>query len=226
MQSSASPSLVHRFQPAGTIGSQPSPGLLLLHGRGADELDLLGLAPALDPRLAIVSARAPFALGAGHHWYEVLDIGHPEARSFRRSLALLDAFSTEIVARYDLDPTQLYVLGFSQGAMMAAALTLTQPERFAGTLALSGYLPLHAGLPFEAGAQTGKAWFVAHGELDPVIPISFGRESRDFLTSVEADLTYHEYPIPHTISDAEMNDIAHWLRSRLDIAATSRVGAG
>jgi phospholipase/carboxylesterase len=135
---------------------------------------------------------------------------------------LLDSFSIGIVARHQIEPTQLYVLGFSQGAMMAGALTLTQAERFAGTVALSGYLPLHAGLTLDAGRQAGNAWFVAHGERDPVIPVSFGRESRDYLAAAGADLTYREYPIPHAISDAELSDIARWLSARLDSAAGAK----
>ena len=208
--------LVHHYQPPRAAPSGLAPGLLLLHGRGADELDLLGLAPALDPRLALISARAPFDLGFGYHWYELLDIGRPEARTFRRALELLDAFSAEIVPRYALDPARLYLLGFSQGAMMAGTLALTRPERVAGTLALSGYLPLHAGLPLEPARQAGKAWFLAHGERDPVIPVGFGRESRDYLSATGADLSYHEYPIPHAIGEAELADLARWLAARLD----------
>jgi phospholipase/carboxylesterase len=223
MQPSLPTSLAHRFEPARAAGSGPTPGLLLLHGRGADELDLLGIVPALDSRLAVVSARAPFELGFGYYWYELLDIGRPEERSFRQALALLDAFSVEMLTRYQLEPTQLYVLGFSQGAMMAGALALTQPDRFAGTLALSGYLPLHAGLTLEASQQAGNAWFVAHGERDPVIPVGFGRESRDYLSSAGADLTYREYPIPHAISDAELADIAQWLTLRMDAVAHAGV---
>jgi phospholipase/carboxylesterase len=211
--------LTHVHQPPRAAVRGAPPGLLLLHGRGADEHDLLGLAPALDPRLAIISARAPFDLGFGYHWYELLDIGRPEARTFRRALELLDTFSAEIITHYGLDPTQLYVLGFSQGAMMSGTLTLTRPERIAGTLALSGYLPLHAGLPLEPARQAGRAWFVAHGERDPVIPVGFGRESRDYLTAAGADLAYHEYPIPHAISDEELSDAARWLTARLDAAA-------
>jgi phospholipase/carboxylesterase len=216
MQSSTPASLVYRFQPARATLAGPAPGLLLLHGRGVDEQDLLGLAPALDPRLAVVSARAPYSLGAGYHWYELLDIGRPEERSFRQALELLDAFSAGITARHGLNPAQLYVLGFSQGAMMAGALALTQPARFAGTVALSGYLPLHAGLALDATRQADRAWFVAHGEHDPVIPVSFGRESRDYLTAAGANLTYREYPIPHAISDTELADVASWLSTRLD----------
>jgi phospholipase/carboxylesterase len=216
---------VHYFEPARAASNGPAPALLLLHGRGADELDLLGIVPALDPRLAIVSARAPFELGFGYYWYELLDIGRPEERSFRRALELLDAFSVEIATRYQLEPTQLYVLGFSQGAMMAGALALTKPDRVAGTVALSGYLPLHAGLTLDATRQADTAWFVAHGERDPVIPVGFGRESRDFLSSAGADLTYHEYPIPHAINDAELADVARWLTQRVDAATATHSGA-
>ena len=209
-------SLVHQHQSPRAGSDGRPPGLLLLHGRGADELDLFGLAPALDSRLAVVSARAPFGLGFGYHWYDLLDIGRPEPATFERGLALLGAFAAEIAAGYGLDPARLYLLGFSQGAMMSGALALTRPERVAGVVALSGYLPLHAELTFDAAAQAGKPWFVAHGTQDPVIPVGFGRESRDWLSAHGADLTYREYPMPHAISDAELAEVAAWLTARLD----------
>lgn len=192
-----------------------SPGLLMLHGRGADEHDLLGLAGALDPRLLVVSARAPRPLGPGHHWYELGEVGRPEPETFGRSLALLHEFIPEVVAGYDIDPGRLFLLGFSQGAMMSGAVALTRPDLAAGAVLLSGYLPLHAGLPIQEEQLAGYPFFVAHGSYDPVIPVAFGREARDYLTRVGADLTYREYPTDHRIVEPELAEIAAWLTARM-----------
>ena len=191
------------------------PGLLMLHGRGADEHDLLGMAGALDPRLLVVSARAPLPLGWGHHWYELVDVGRPEPETFARSLSLLHEFIPAVVAGYNIDPARLFLLGFSQGAMMSGAVVLTRPELAAGAVLLSGYLPLHAGLPIQEERLKGFPFFVAHGTRDPVIPVAFGREARDYLTGVGADLTYREYPTDHRIVEPELAEVAVWLTARI-----------
>lgn len=212
--------LVHRAMPPRTPAPEgsASPALLLLHGRGSNELDLLGLAQELDPRLLVISARAPFRLDYGFHWYGLLEVGRPEPRSFAQGLELLEEFSQQIVDGYGLDPKRLFLLGFSQGAMMAGSLTLKAPERVAGTVMLSGYLPLHTGLEVEPARLAGQPFFIAHGAYDSVIPIGFGREAKEYLADLGAELTYREYPIDHQVSDWELRDVDEWLTTRLDAA--------
>ena len=209
-------SLIHRMIPARQPADGPAPALLLLHGRGADEQDLLGLAPYLDPRLTIVSARAPHRRSVGHHWYDLIAVGAPEPSSYATGREQLDRFVDEIVPHYDLDPARLYALGFSQGAMMTGGLLLTRPEGLAGAIMLSGYLPLGLGLPTREEAVAGAPVFLAHGVHDSVIPIRYGRQARDELTRLRADLTYREYPMDHMIAPDELSDIAAWLTARLD----------
>ncbi len=219
-------SLTHRVVLPRVASDGPAPGLLVLHGRGADEGDLLGLVTELDLRLLIVSARAPFPLGPGFHWYDLLAIGRPEPGSFERSRDLLGRFLGEIVDGYGIDPERLFLLGFSQGAMMSGTLLLTRSEAVAGAVLLSGYLPLHAGLAIVPASVRAKPVFVRHGIRDDVIPVAFGRESRDFLASAGASLDYGEYPIGHQISDQEVTDVAGWLTTLLDGAPEAVTGAG
>jgi phospholipase/carboxylesterase len=110
---------------------------------------------------------------------------------------------------------QMYLLGFSQGAMMSGALLMTQPEAFAGAVLLSGYLPLEQGLPVRREALAGKPVFWGHGTADQMLPIRHGREARDFLQAAGVDLSYHEYPMAHQISQRERQDVAEWLSGRL-----------
>jgi phospholipase/carboxylesterase len=210
--------LVHLVRPAPENEPEPRPALLLLHGRGADEVDLFGLADALDPRLVVISARAPFRLGPGYHWYELVDIGRPEPETFAAGFGLLRDFVEHVIERYAIDPARLYLLGFSQGAMMTGAYILAQPSRVAGAIVLSGYLPLNAGLSNNAAGLRGKPFFVAHGTQDPVIPIAFGRQTRDYLEQAGAELTYREYPMAHFVSEVELEDLADWLAAHLDAA--------
>src|SRR5438270_5721665 len=184
-------SLIHETN-APRRGDGPHPGLLLLHGRGADERDLLPLAGELDPRLITVSARGPmrFPYG-GYAWYDLdpRGVGYPGGDSLAQSLDLLDRFIDEILRAYPIDHRQLYVGGFSMGAAMSATLALLFPDRIAGALVLSGYVPAEAGLPYQFDAVEGHPVFEAHGIRDQVIPIEWGRRSRDFFAGTSVDLT-------------------------------------
>src|SRR5215216_7137588 len=137
-------SLTHLFQPPHRPVDHP-PLLLLLHGYGSNERDLVGLAPYLDPRFQIVSARAPHSLMPdGYSWFEIgwtatdITINFQQAEQSR---ALLIGFIAEVLAAYGGDPAQVYLLGFSQGAIMSASVALTEPELVAGTVLMSGRIP-------------------------------------------------------------------------------------
>ncbi|MEO6457259.1 MAG: alpha/beta fold hydrolase, partial [Chloroflexia bacterium] len=153
---------------------QRSPGLLLLHGRGADEYDLMGLEEGLDPRLTIVSARAPNSLGGGFTWYDLYRLGEPDARTVQSSLEKLRRFVESMVDAYRIDPKRLYLMGFSQGALMSAALALVVPEKVRGVIMHSGYVPTDAVPESNPTGLQGKPFFVAHGKYDDVIPVAYG----------------------------------------------------
>jgi phospholipase/carboxylesterase len=198
---------------AGSSDGQP-PAVLLLHGRGADERDLVGLAGAFDPRLLVVSARAPLSLGWGFQWYELVEVGTPGPAGFARSLDLLHRFVPEIVAGYGIDPARLVLLGFSQGAVMSAAVALSRPDLAAGAVLLSGYLPPTADLEIDESAVRGFPFFVGHGTDDPLIPISWGRQAREELSRLGTDVAYREYPIAHQISESELAELSGWVAKR------------
>ena len=214
-------SLVHLVRaPTRPVGGR-APLLLLLHGVGSNEQDLFGLAPYLDERLVVVSARAPITLGPGAFgWFPVEftpqgPIHDPIAAE--RSRELLVRFVDELVAAYRADPARAYVGGFSQGAIMSLAVGLTRPEVVAGVLAMSGRLPpesLAARAPDEA--LRGLPILLQHGLYDQVLPIQYGHAARTALESLPVELTYREYPIEHEVSQQSLADAAAWVRERLD----------
>lgn len=208
-------SLHHVAQPPRVPGSEPHPLLLLLHGYGANELDLLPLADELDGRYFVVSVRAPLSAGPGYAWYPLAQSAAgdliPDLATLRISLETLRQFVGALLQTYPIDAKRGFTLGFSQGAVMAGGLLLTAPNIPRGTVMLSGYLPLDAVTPAAPDDLRGKAVFVGHGRFDQVIPIAAGRASRDYLEKVGADLTYHEYPIAHFIGPEELADVEAWL---------------
>ncbi|MCI0708362.1 MAG: alpha/beta fold hydrolase [Ignavibacteriae bacterium] len=210
-------SLIHKvIEPAGD-GQPPYPTLILLHGRGTNEDDLLGLAPYLDPRFLIISARAPFQFSmGGWTWYEILEVGSPHPRQFQESYNKLVQFLADLKQHYPVDPSKIFFLGFSMGTVMSFAMALTKPQEIAGVIAHSGYAPENTHLNFTMEKLQNTSFFVAHGVRDPVIPVHFGRRAKELLSSANADLTYREYPIAHQISEESLSDLSSWLRQRLE----------
>ena len=225
--SESTQSLTHLVREPRRRGQTPPPLLLLLHGIGSNEEDLFGLAPYLDERFLVVSARAPVALGyGGYGWFQIeftprgmaADIGQAKA-----SLGMLPGFIDRLVETYRADAGRVYLAGFSQGAMMSLALMLARPEKVAGVVAMSGRLPVQVleGEP-DAGALAGKPVLITHGLYDAVLPVENGRAARDYLAALPVELTYREYPMAHEVSAESLRDVTEWLAQRLDSGGASR----
>lgn len=214
-------SLEHVVRRPGVASVHP-PMAILLHGLGADEQDLFGLAPYLDPRLLVVSARAPHeAQPMGYSWFDI-DFGEfPPRIDFAQvveSRAAILRFVGEAAGAYGADPSRVWLVGFSQGASMAAACALARPELLRGIVAHSGRIARRA---VPSTAVPGLAGFPVlwqHGRADPVVPVAFGHEARDLLVGLGLRLDYLEYPIGHEISEQGLLDMTGWLSSRIDEA--------
>jgi phospholipase/carboxylesterase len=215
-------SLVHLVREPLKASSSPGPPLLLLlHGIGSNEADLFGLAPFLDERFLIVSARAPIVMGPGAYgWFNIeFTAGGMVAdiEQARQSLDLLPRFLDEIVNHYRVNTGCVYVAGFSQGAMMSLALALNWPEKVAGVVAMSGRFPSHV-LKAELDEEALKAmpFMVTHGMYDPVLPIEEGRMVRKNLETLPVELTYREYTMGHEVNQESLRDVTAWLSRSLD----------
>lgn len=200
---------------------EPAPLLLLLHGVGSNEQDLMGLAPMLDSRFFIVSARAPNTMGHGSYgWYPVqfTATGHiiDPAEAERSRIRILQ-FVDELGESYNVDKRRMYLMGFSQGCIMSLACGLTEPRKFAGIVGMSGRL-LPGVLEKAAPAEElkGLPVLIVHGTEDSVLSIDYGRGIRDELQKLPVDLTYKEYTMGHTVSQESLADIALWLSGRIE----------
>lgn len=195
-------------------------GLLVLHhGRGSDERDLLGLADVLDPtgELLVVTPRAPLDLGGpGYHWYLVPRVGHPDPDSYHAAYRALAAFHDELWERTGIGPERTVLGGFSMGAVMSYALGLGADRPApAGILALSGFVPTVEGWePALAGRETTRA-FIAHGRRDPVIEVGFAQRAKALLEGGGLDVEYHESDAGHHVDPAHVPAAVAWLRRTL-----------
>lgn len=213
--------LKHLVREPVDVGQTAPPLLLLLHGVGSNEADLFALAPHLDERFLVVSARAPVALDyGGYGWFRIdftprgmeADIGQA-----KESLELLPGFIDGLVDTYGADERRVYLAGFSQGAMMSLALLLTRPEKLAGVVAMSGRLPVNVlGREPDRESLRDKPVMITHGLYDPVLPIENGRAARDYLGGLTVGLTYREYPMAHEVSMDSLRDVTRWLTEAID----------
>jgi phospholipase/carboxylesterase len=196
-------------------------GLLVLHhGRGTDERDLLGLAEALDPerRLRVVSPRGPLTLpgSPGYHWYLVPRVGYPDPDSFHAARAALAELHDRLWEETGVGPERTVLGGFSMGAVMSYAMGLGADRPApAGILAFGGFVPVVSDWePSLADRQATRA-FVAHGRRDPIIGIEFAQRARDLLEAGGLEVTYRESDLGHQIDPAQIADASAWLGETL-----------
>lgn len=196
-----------------------SPLIVLLHGRGADESDLLSLAPHLPPAV-VVAPRAPFAAapwgyGPGWAWYRYLGDDRPDPESFAASLAELDTLITELPNRLAVRTGPLVLGGFSQGGTLSLAHSLTRPGAAAAVLNFSGFLADHPAVRLTPGSAGHTPVFWGHGTHDPAIPFGLAVRGRDRLRAAGATLEARDYAIGHWIDPQELHDAVDWLATVL-----------
>jgi phospholipase/carboxylesterase len=189
---------------------EPEGALVLFHGRGANEFDLVPLLDALDPerRLDGFCPRAPLSLPpGGAHWYVVREVGFPDPATFAQGFVAAAGFVDSL-------PHEKIVLGgFSQGAVLSFAVGLGRGRpRPAAVVAFSGFIPEVDGWELDTG-QAFPPIAVAHGTYDPVISVDFGRAARDRLAAAGADVFYRESPMQHSIDPRVLEELQPWLRA-------------
>jgi phospholipase/carboxylesterase len=187
-----------------------TPLVVFLHGRGADENDLIDIAERLPRAFAYASVRAPVPLvEGGYTWFESHGPARPIPASVRASVAAFRAWLDDPSLGCGGEPC--FLLGFSAGMMMAGALVVDDPKRFAGAVLLSGALALDAMPEALPGRLTGLPVFYGRGSEDDVIPAALVVQSARYLRERSgADVTFHEYRLAHAISNRELDDVAEW----------------
>ncbi|MBS4027078.1 MAG: dienelactone hydrolase family protein [Ignavibacteriales bacterium] len=213
--------------------AEKHPTILFLHGRGADENDLLGLSEYFDESFPkgmasplYISVRAPFRFEyGGFTWYDILEAGKPDDKMFPESCNALSDFFDEMskgllaeIKEFPIDEKKIFLLGFSMGTVMAYSLALTRPNEIAGVIANSGYIAEGTHLNYEwekISNDNSPSFFVTHGLYDPVLPVSFGRRAKQLLEQYNAKLEYKEYPMEHQISEESLGDVANWLKKQM-----------
>jgi phospholipase/carboxylesterase len=199
-------SFVHRFEPAQSAGQPP---LLLLHGTGGDENDLLPLGRMISPGSALLSPRGKVLEGGMPRFFRRLAEGVFDEADLRRRADELAEFVAEARAAYGLEAP--IALGFSNGANIAAATLLLRPEALAGAVLIRAMVPL-AEPP--ATSLNGKPVLLLSGAVDPIVPEENAARLAAQLRNAGATVEHRTLPVGHGLSQVDLTLAARWLGQR------------
>jgi phospholipase/carboxylesterase len=203
-----------------------APLIVLLHGRGSDKDDLMGLQPRLPQNAIVVTPRGPFpgapwGYGDGWAWYRYLGGNTPEPAPFERSMEEIDNLLRYLRDELPVKPGPVIIGGFSQGGTTAFGYALSHPGAVNGVLLFSGFLPAHPSVAATPETVKNFKIFWGHGTQDEMIPFDFAIEGRLQLRQAGADLTVRDYPMGHTLLASELADAKGWLTSFVEPAPVS-----
>jgi phospholipase/carboxylesterase len=208
------------------VAPAPRAAIIWMHGLGADGHDFAPIVPELrlSRPVRFVFPHAPMravTINQGavmRAWYDVRGVGgerREDADGVRASQAHIEALIARERAR-GIGADRTVLAGFSQGGAMALHTGLRHPERLAGIMALSCFLPLAGTLAAEAApANRDTPIFMAHGAYDDLIPLARARRAHDVLVGLGGHVEWHEYPMPHSVCAEEIADISAWLSTVL-----------
>lgn len=196
-----------------TIGSKPHPSIFMLHGYGSNADDLFSFAPYLPQDHAILSLEAPIPLPQmGFAWYPIhFDAPQNQWTDIPQAKAALDMILEniqELKEEHKLDPNNITLLGFSQGAILSWALALNNPNQFRRIVALSGYVNKEL---INSNAVSFSA-YASHGKADPVIPFEWAKESIEPLARQYKKIQFHSFEAGHTVTQENFVAILEWLK--------------
>jgi phospholipase/carboxylesterase len=207
-------------EPAG----EPEGALVLLHGRGVDERDLYPLLDEFDPerRLVGLAPGGPYTHipPGGRHWYVIERVGQPDEESFVASVKTTSRFIDDELRRRGVPWKRTVVGGFSQGAAVAYAVAFGSGRpRAAGVLGMSGFVPTLRGWRIDMRAKRGMPAYITHGAYDPMIPVGFGRRSRDLMEEAGIQVIYRETRIQHSTDPELYPEIQRWIADAIALGA-------
>ena len=197
------------------------PLVIFLHGFGSNEEDLFGIKDALPSTWTYLSARAPMPVDPqGYRWFTKTPGDgdyNGETADLQRSAALIEDFVSKATAKYHTQSDRVFLVGFSQGAIMSYEVGLRKPALVRGIAALSGSVLPVLKAELKPSESLGKlAIFIGHGTLDQALPYASATQANEVLVGLGLMPEFHGYPgMPHTVSETEVQDLKAWLEKSL-----------
>lgn len=187
------------------------PAIFVMHGMGSNELNMLPVVEGLKEQFYVFSIRGPLSQPPGYAYFTIQGFGKPHREVFDQAVNQLTNFIDYATAKYPVDLRHLYLLGFSQGAILSMTLGLTLGNRIKGIVALSGYIPGFVKEEYALKPVEKLSLFISHGEFDNVLPYQWGLESNKFFQEVNARVIFQSYSEGHTVSLRNQQDFMNWI---------------
>ena len=213
-------SLEHNYKASDLASSKKSPVIIMLHGYGSDENDLFSFASELPNKYSIISLKAPYPMQPyGNAWYAIhFDNVDGKWSDDAQAIESRDKVANcidEIIEKYNVDPNNLTLLGFSQGTILSFSVALSYPEKVKNIIGLSGYINEAI---FKENYQDNDFKnlniYSSHGSVDQVIPVDWARKTKPFLSGLNIKCEYSEFPVGHGVAPQNFYDFKAWLENQ------------
>lgn len=211
-----SPMIYELRRPAQIEPDKTYPALFVLHGIGSNEQNMLTLVDGLEEQFYIFSIRGHLPHPPGFSYFTIQGYGKPHRDVFDQGVKQLTSFIDYACEKYPLDINRLFLLGFSQGAILSMTLGLTMGNRIKGIVALSGYIPAFVKEEYNLEPVDQQSLFISHGNMDQVLPYEWGIANDEFFRELGANVTFKTYQEGHTVSLRNQQDFIKWLQVQLE----------
>ncbi|WP_071393169.1 alpha/beta hydrolase [Bacillus tuaregi] len=209
------PMIYELRKPKRIIPNKKYPALFLIHGKGSNEQNIFDVVEGLEKEFFIFSIRGHIPQPPGYSFFTFKVYGQPDRDGFDEGVERITSFIDYAVKEYPVDRSHLYLLGFSQGAVMSMTLALTLGHKIRGIVALSGYIPQFVLEEYDIKPVDGQSVFISHGEKDPVLPYQWGVAAQEYFNEMKASVSFHSYQEGHTVSAKNQEDLTNWLMNDL-----------
>ena len=198
--------------PAHAEEGRKYPVVFALHGIGYNEEYMLDLVKDLKEEFILIGVRGHLLYEDGYAYYYLKDYGNPERKLFDDSIDKLKHFIDYAFHQYPIDSNKVYLIGFSQGAILSMTLALLLGDAIKGIVAMNGYIPSFVKKEYPLKSIRPLSVFLTQGESDPIFPLNVGQETYDYLRLHAGSVKYTIYPAGHEISQDNQRDLVSWLR--------------
>jgi phospholipase/carboxylesterase len=211
-----SPMIYELRRPKQVDPDKTYPALFMMHGIGSNEQNMLSLVDGLRDQFYIFSIRGSLQQPPGYAFFTIQGYGKPNREVFDQGVSNLISFIDYATDQYSIDRSRLYLLGFSQGAILAKTLGLRLGNRIKGIVALSGYIPKFVKEEYNIKPVDQLSVFISHGEFDNILPYEWGVESNHYFQELGSNVTFKTYQEGHTVSLKNQQDFTNWLFDDLE----------
>lgn len=210
------PMLYELRKPSHLDSCKKYPAIFLMHGIGSNERNMLSLVEGLEDQFYIFSIRGHLPQPPGFAYFTIQGYGKPHREVFDEAIQKISSFIDYSIEQYNIDTKNIFLLGFSQGAILSKTLALTLGDKIKGIVALSGYIPAFVKEEYSIQEVRDLSVFISHGKYDQILPYEWGVQSKEYFESLGANVTFFDYEETHMVSTQNQQDFINWILENIE----------